>query len=106
MPRVQTITLIVLVSFCMVSDNSCRKHCPMTSLTYFLMHISISQHVIPLCCRHQVVQPCTCKEYITAYNSWLLPHITIQALQHHDDLNYTDQYCIRSSAMLGLGQWL
>ena len=77
----------VLVSFCMVfpkfSDNFCRKHCLLTSLlmccfshlhgkqfpsilnktTYFHMHIYISEFVIPLCCRHQAVLSCTCKEY-------------------------------------------
>ena len=30
--------------------------------TYFHMHISISEFVIPLCCRYQVVLSCTCKE--------------------------------------------
>ena len=27
------------------------------------MHIYISEFVIPLCCRYQVVLSCTCKEY-------------------------------------------
>ena len=30
---------------------------------------------------HQVVQPCTCKEYIGVYSSWVLPRITIPPLQ-------------------------
>ena len=74
----------ILVSFCSVfSDNFCRENYLMTSLlmwcsshlhgkqfpithnktTYFHMHISISEFVIPLCCRYQVVQSCTCKKY-------------------------------------------
>ena len=28
-----------------------------------------------------------CKEHINSYNSWLLPRITIQVLQHHVDIN-------------------
>ena len=31
--------------------------------TYFHMHTYISEFVIPLCCRYQVVLSCTCKEY-------------------------------------------
>ena len=68
--------------FPLLSDNLCRKNCLMTSLlmcsshiqgkqfpithnktTYFHIHISISGFVIPLCCRYQVVQSSTCKEY-------------------------------------------
>ena len=48
---------------------------------YFHMHISVSEVVIPLCWRASGCQSCTsCKEYINIYNSWLLPHITIQLL--------------------------
>ena len=32
-------------------------------ITYFHMHIYISEFVIPLCCWYQVVPSCTCKEY-------------------------------------------
>ena len=64
------------------SDNFCRKHCLLTSLLMccsshlhgkqFLsvlnkitsMHIYISEFVIPLCCRYQVVLSCTCMKYI------------------------------------------
>ena len=94
--------------------------------TYFHMHISISEFVIPLCCRYQVVLSCTCKEYVKICNSWLLPHITVQPLipvvylQEHIILScitshnvkktstnhITNQYWISSSACpyLGYGQ--
>ena len=41
------------------------KQLPITrnKATYFYMHISFSEFIIPLCCRYQVVQSCTCKEY-------------------------------------------
>ena len=32
----------------------------------FHMHISISEFVIPLCCRYKVVLSCSCKEYSIA----------------------------------------
>ena len=68
----------------LVVENFCRKLCQMTSLLVWYashlqekqlpsalnkipnlhMHISISEFVIPLFVGHQVVQPCTCKEYI------------------------------------------
>ena len=31
---------------------------------HFNMHISVSEFVTTLCCRHQVVQPCSCKEWL------------------------------------------
>ena len=54
---------------------------------------------------HQVVQPCTCKN-IFLYNSWLLLHITIQHYNIMMASLCTGQYCIRPSALLGLGQWV
>ena len=37
-----------------------------------------SEFVIPLCCRISGVEPCTCKEYIYTYNSWLLFHVILR----------------------------
>ena len=56
---------------------------------YFHMHISVSEFVIPLCCR---VSVCS-----TLHNSWLLPHVTIQPLE----AICNDQYSVRPSALLG-----
>ena len=82
-------------------DNFCRKHCLLTSLlmccsshlhgrqfpsilnktTYFHMRISISEFVIPLCCRYQVVlHLAPVRNTVKICNSWLLPHITMQPL--------------------------
>ena len=92
----------ILVSFCIVfpwfSDNFCRKHCLLTSLLmgshlprkqfpfflnktiYFHMHIYMSEFVIPLCFRYQVVHLAPVRNTVKMCNSWLLPHITIQPL--------------------------
>ena len=94
----------VIISFCMalskLSDNFCRKNCLMTTLlmwypfylqekqfpftrnkkTYFHMHSSISQFIIPLCCRYQIIQFCTYKEYNKNIQFVLHSHITIQPL--------------------------
>ena len=41
------------------------KQLPITrnKTTYFHMHISISEFVMPLCCRYQVVLSCSYKQY-------------------------------------------
>ena len=72
---------------------------------YFLLHISILEFVIPLCCRASGC-PFFHLQEINAYNSWLLPCITTQPLQHHKASICKCQYSIRPSAMLGLGQWV
>ena len=87
----------------LVSDHFCRKHCQMTSL--FVRYTSIFQGKLPsqvllkfisstctfpfpnlslhYATGHQVVQPCTNKEYSYKYiQFWLLCHIAIQSL--HD----------------------
>ena len=66
------------------SDNFCRKRClassllmwyssyllenefpsPLTETTYFHMDLSISEFVIPLCCRYQVVLSCSSSKNI------------------------------------------
>ena len=54
--------------------------------------------------KNSLIASSTNRTGINSYNSWLLPHITIQPLQQHDASICTDQYCIRPSAMLRLGQ--
>ena len=89
--KVQTITcsyhlnkfiVSFYIVFSLLSDNF-RRNCLLTSplmwcslhlqgkqfqitrnkTTYFHMYISISEFIIPLCCRYQVVQSWTCREY-------------------------------------------
>ena len=47
------------------SSHPLGKQFPITlnKITYFHMYIYITEFVIPLCCRYQVVLSCTCKEY-------------------------------------------
>ena len=57
---------------------------------------------------HQVVKPCTYKQYIL-YIYTILGYFLISQSNHYNIMMAsvcTDQYCIRPSAMLGLGQWV
>ena len=56
---------------------------PLAPIHFRICHPILSSHYI---IGHQDVQPCTGKGK-NADNSWALPHITIQPLQHHDHIN-------------------
>ena len=86
-------------------------------ITYFHMHIIVSEFVIPLfhyVVGYQVVQSSSCKEYVKSYSSWLLSYITVHFYQlwiskEHIILNCiiftiikkkSHQYWVSSSACL------
>ena len=68
------------------------------------MHISVSKYLIPFHCQVEVVQSCTCKEYIKTCNSWLLSHITIQppTRLHYSPQSKEDELQITQQISIGL----
>ena len=68
-----TFACCLLETNCLMFTPS-SKEVALHTFPYFYLHISISEFVIPLCCK---VSSC---KYVKMYNSWLLSHIIIQPL--------------------------